>query len=91
MLRSPEKNLHVLGNEFCEFMNPKVPERDRSAVVDLLAQLCRLIVDMCNVPIVQPSESSGEKFDFNRLFNSGPGDEKNCKCIADFVVISSFT
>ncbi|KAM7534070.1 hypothetical protein Aperf_G00000110027 [Anoplocephala perfoliata] len=76
-LRSPEKNLHAVESEFREFMNPKVPERDRAAVVDLLAQLCRLIVDMCNVPIVQPSESSSENFDFNKLFNSGPGEEKN--------------
>nr|CDS30580.2 protein dopey 1 [Hymenolepis microstoma] len=77
-LRRPEKNLHALESEFCEFMNPQVPERDRSAVIDLLAQLCRLVVDMCNVPIVQPSENTQEEFNFKKLFNSGPiGDEKS--------------
>ncbi|KAL5102848.1 hypothetical protein TcWFU_005011 [Taenia crassiceps] len=71
-LRYPEKDLNELDSKFCEFLNSNVGESERGVVVDLLAQLCRLVVDMCNVPLVQPSNDSGltEELDFNRLFDS---------------------
>lgn len=77
-LRCPEKDLNELDSKFCEFLNSKVIETERGVVVDLLARLCRLVVDMCNVPLVQPSNDSGstEELDFNRLFDSScDGDD----------------
>ncbi|KAM3173971.1 hypothetical protein ACTXT7_011480 [Hymenolepis weldensis] len=76
-LQRPVKDLHALESDFCEFMNPQVPERDRPAVVDLLAQLCRFVLDMCNVAIVPPSKITQEEFNFNQLFNSGPVGDDN--------------
>lgn len=83
--------MHALESDFCELMNPQVPERDRLAVVDLLAQLCRLVLDMCNVAIVPPSKDTQEEFNFNQLFNSGPAGDGNCKLISSvyFIVHSN--
>ena len=64
----PREDLDALVNEFCEFRGKSANPADRDAVIDVLAQLCRLIVDMCSVPLVQPSPA--EEFDFNQLFVS---------------------
>ncbi|CDI96745.1 protein dopey 1 [Echinococcus multilocularis] len=74
-LRYPGKDLNDLDSKFCEFFNSKAGEVERTVVVDLLAQLCRLVVEMCNVPLVQPSTDSAstDELNFSRLFDSSCG------------------
>uniref|UniRef100_A0A915EYE9 Dopey N-terminal domain-containing protein n=1 Tax=Echinococcus canadensis TaxID=519352 RepID=A0A915EYE9_9CEST len=74
-LRYPGKDLNDLDSKFCEFFNSKAGEVERTVVVDLLAQLCRLVVEMCNVPLVQPSTDSAstDELNFSLLFDSSCG------------------
>ncbi|VDD81929.1 unnamed protein product [Mesocestoides corti] len=66
-LQPSDKDLTNLENNFCTFLGSH--DNDGHVVNDMFAQLCRLVVDMCNVPLVRPT--SFEDFDFNDLFRSG--------------------
>ena len=91
-MEHPREDLDDLNTEFCAFCDQN-EETDRDMVIDLLAQLCRLVVDMCSVPLVQPSPNSTtkEEFDFNQLFDSGHhGNDTTCKFLySSTYVISS--
>ncbi len=65
-LATSSGDLTRLNNDFCTSLT--TVGKDHQAAIDLFAQLCRLVVDMCNVPLIQPA--SFEDYDFNEVFCS---------------------